>query len=142
MNMMNLHFFQRQEQTMPGSLAQPVTYPACEWRSPHAEAELDHTHPFNRFLCSWLTSDMADVTRCDEVLGAMDQLASGALTEWYADGDMFCVDFKPSGVQFNQSNVGPEDTDWWNLPEARFDLPDVKAALQAWRDYLVRLAVA
>jgi hypothetical protein len=72
----------------------------------------------------------------------MDQLASGALTEWYADGDMFCVDFKPSGVQFNQSNVDPEDTDWWNLPEGRFDLSDVKAALQAWRDYLMRLAVA
>ncbi len=140
MNIMNLHFFQRQEQAMPGSLAQSITYPACEWRLP--QGEVDFAHPLNRFVCSWLTSDMADVTRCEEVLDAMGQLESGALAKWYADGDLFCVDFQPSEVQFNQSNVGPEDTDWWNLPEARFDLPVVKAALQAWRDYLSRLAVA
>jgi hypothetical protein len=140
MNLMNLHFFQRQEHPMPGSLAQPISYPACEWRLP--QGEVDYAHPLNRFVCSWLTSDMSEVARCDEVLDAIAQLETGALAEWYADGDMFCVDFKPSGVQFNQSNVGPEDTDWWNLPEGRFDLSDVKAALQAWRDYLMRLAVA
>jgi hypothetical protein len=125
---------------MPGSSAQPITYPACEWRSSQGEA--DFAHPLNRFVCSWLTSDIAEITRCDEVLEAIGQLESGALDEWYADGNMFCVDFKPKGVQFNQSHVGPEDTDWWNLPEGRFDLSDVKVALQAWRDYLMRLAVA
>ncbi len=140
MNIMNLHFFQRQQQAVPGSLAQHISYTACEWRLP--QGEVDFAHPLNRFVCSWLTSDMSEVKRCDEVLDAIAQLETGAFAEWYADGDMFCVDFKPSGVQFNQSNVGPEDTNWWNLPEGRFDLSDVNAALQAWRDYLMRLAVA
>ncbi len=142
MNLMNFYFFQRQERAMPGSLAKTITYPACEWRSPEGESDLMQTHPFNRFLCSWLTSDMSELTRCAEVLEAIDQLESGSQAAWYADGDMFCVDFTRHGVQFNQSNVGPEDTEWWNLPEARFQLSDVKAALQAWRDYLVRLAIA
>lgn len=98
----------------------------------------DAQHPINRFVCSWLTSDMADVARCDEALSALAQLQSQSLTEWFADGDMFCVDFKNSGVQFNQSNVGPEDTDWWNLPEGRFALTEVNAVLQAWRNFLAK----
>ena len=142
MTMQHIHFFHHQELPVPGSTAKPVTYPVCEWRGPMGHASDATQHPLNRFVCSWLTSDMADVARCDEALSALAQLQNHSLTQWFADGDMFCVDFKPGGVQFNQSNVGPEDTDWWNLPEARFDLPDVKAALQAWRDYLVRLAVA
>jgi hypothetical protein len=43
-------------------------------------------------------------------------------------------------VQFNQSNVGPDDTDYWNLPEGRFALSEVNALLQAWRDFLVKHA--
>ena len=138
--MKHIHFFHRQELPVPGSMAKPMSYPACEWRAPHSDAADPHSHPMNRFVCSWLTSDMADVARCDEALDALAQLDAGSLTEWFADGDMFCVDFKPSGVQFNQSNVGQEDTDWWNLPEGRFTLAEVKAVLHAWRDFLAKAA--
>jgi hypothetical protein len=34
--------------------------------------------------------------------------------------------------------VGPEDTDWWNLPEGRFVIAEVKAMLQAWREILAQ----
>jgi hypothetical protein len=112
----------------------------CEWRAPKGHASDAAQHPINRFVCSWLTSDMADVARCDEALSALAQLQSHSLTEWFADGDMFCVDFKADGVQFNQSNVGPEDADWWNLPEGRFALAEVMAVLQAWRDFLAQAA--
>lgn len=138
--MQHIHFFYHQELPVPGSTAKPVTYPVCEWRAPKGHAVDDAQHPLNRFVCSWLTSDMADVARCDEALSALAQLQSRtqSLTEWFADGDMFCVDFKNSGVQFNQSNVGPEDTDWWNLPEGRFALTEVNAVLQAWRNFLAK----
>lgn len=142
MNLMHLHFFQRHEPPIAGSAAQPVRYAACEWRCPDDDSMPKHEHPMNRFVCSWLTSDMAEVVRCDEALDAIEKIETQALTEWYADGEMFCVDFARNSVQFNQSNVGPEDTDWWNLPEARFTLSDVKFALQAWRDYLAQLTVA
>jgi hypothetical protein len=138
MTMQHIQFFYHQELPVPGSQAKPVTYPVCEWRAPKGHAIEDAQHPLNRFVCSWLTSDMADVARCNEALGALAQLQSHSLAEWFADGDMFCVDFKTSGVQFNQSNVGPEDTDWWNLPEGRFALAEVNAALHAWRDFLVK----
>jgi hypothetical protein len=138
--MKHIHFFHRQELPVPGSTAKPMAYPACEWRAPQGDAADPHSHPMNRFVCSWLTSDMADVARCDEALDALAQLDAHSLTEWFADGDMFCVDFKPSGVQFNQSNVGPDDTDYWNLPEGRFALSEVKAVLHAWRDFLAKEA--
>lgn len=140
-----LHFLYRQEQPPPGSTAKPVTYPACEWHASDGEKADSAEHPLNRFVCSWLTSDMAEIARCDEALEAITQIETHSLNEWFADGDMFCVDFKASGVQFNQSNVRPEDTDWWNLPEGRFTLQEVTAMLQAWRDFLVesrRLDVA
>jgi hypothetical protein len=138
--MKHIHFFHRQELPVPGSTAKPMAYPACEWRAPHGDVTDPHRHPMNRFVCSWLTSDMADVARCDEALDALAQLDKHSLTEWFADGDMFCVDFKPHGVQFNQSNVGPDDTDYWNLPEGRFSLSEVSALLHAWRDFLVKHA--
>lgn len=138
--MQHIHFFHHQELPVPGSTAKSVTYPVCEWRAPKGHANDDAQHPLNRFVCSWLTSDMADVARCDEALSALAQLQNHSVTEWFADGDMFCVDFKPNGVQFNQSNVGPEDTDWWNLPEGRFALADVIAVLQDWRDFLAKAA--
>jgi hypothetical protein len=140
MTMQHKHIFHHQELPVPGSSDKPVTYPVCEWHGPQGHAHADAQHPINRFVCSWLTSDMADVARCDEALSALAQLQNHSLTEWFADGDMFCVDFKPNGVQFNQSNVGPEDTDWWNLPEARFALAEVNAALKAWRDFLAKAA--
>ena len=140
MTMQHIHFFYHQELPVPGSSAKPVTYPVCEWRGSQGHAHVDAQHPLNRFVCSWLTSDMADVARCDEAMSALTQLQYHSLTEWFADGDMFCVDFKLSGVQFNQSNVGPEDTEWWNLPEARFALSEVNAALKAWRDFLAKAA--
>jgi hypothetical protein len=134
----HLHFFWRQAQPVPGTAAPAVNYPACEWRDPMAQLDAAQTaqHPLNRFVCSWLTSDMADVARCDEVLHALAQVQQQQLPVWFADGDAFGVDFTPSGVQFNQSNVGPEDTAWWNLPEARFALHTVQDALRQWRAFL------
>jgi hypothetical protein len=140
MTMQHIHFFHHQELPVPGSLAKPVTYPVCEWRGPQGQVVDAAQHPLNRFVCSWLTSDMADVARCDDALSALALLQNHSLAEWFADGDMFCVDFKLQGVQFNQSNVDPEDTDWWNLPEGRFALTDVMAVLQAWRDFLAQAA--
>jgi hypothetical protein len=134
--MENIRFFYRQALPVPGSGAKPVTYPACEWRATQASSIDVQTHPWNRFVCSWLTSDMADVARCDEILHAIAQLKEFRLNEWFADGEMFCVTLHREGVQFNQSNVGPEDTDWWNLPEGRFALAEISLALMAWRDFL------
>jgi hypothetical protein len=136
--MQHIHFFYRQELPVPGSLAKAVTYPACEWRPPEGDSTLATQHPLNRYVCSWLTSDMAEVSRCDEVLAAIAQLATHAIQEWFADGDMWCVDFKPGGVQFNPSHVGPEDTAYWNQAEGSFDLKDVQTLLQQWRDFLAQ----
>ena len=134
---MSLRCFIQTQAPVPGSGAQPVHYPACEWCG--EGGTVDHLHPLNRFVCSWLTSDMAELSRCDEALDKIAQLQAHALQTWFADGDMLCVDFKPNDVQFNQSHVGPEDTDWWNLPEGQFTLAEVKAMLHTWREFLANL---
>ncbi len=131
---MSLRCFIQTQAPVPGSAAQPVHYPACEWVSDDGTG--DHQHPLNRFVCSWLTSDMADVAHCDEVLHAMTQIEDDAREKWFVDGDAFNVDMQADGVQFNQSNVGPEDTAYWNQPEGRFTRLEVKALLRAWRDFL------
>ena len=124
-----------QEQApVPGSAAQPVRYPACEWVGD--DGAVDQQHPLNRFVCSWLTSDVSTVERCQEVLDAMGQIESGQHVQWFADGDAFNVDFSANGVQFNQSNVGPEDATWWNLAEAKFSSDVVQALLKSWLVFL------
>jgi hypothetical protein len=133
---MSLRCFIQTQAPVPGSGAQSVRYPACEWGG--EGGAVDHLHPLNRFVCSWLTSDMAELPRCDEILDKIAQLEAYALQTWFVDGDMFCVDFKSHGVQFNPSHVGPEDTDWWNLPEGQFTLAELKPMLLAWRDFLVQ----
>lgn len=133
---MSLRCFIQTQAPVPGSAAQSVHYPACEWVSDDGTG--DHQHPLNRFVCSWLTSDMADVAHCDEVLHAMTQIEDDAREKWFVDGDAFNVDMQADGVQFNQSNVGPEDTAYWNQPDGRFTWPEVKAMLLAWRDFLAQ----
>jgi hypothetical protein len=131
----HLHCFYRQQLPVPGSLAQAVTYPACEWRT-NDETGGVSMHPHNRFVCSWLTSDMAEVSRCEEVLLAISQIEAGTRQVWFADGDAFTVDFRANGVQFNPSHVGPDDRAYWNPSEGRFTLEDVSALLLAWRNFL------
>jgi hypothetical protein len=133
--MRDFHCFYAQQLPVPGSHAAAVTYPACEWRGDAAGV----THqPLNRFVCSWLTSDMAEVSRCDVVLHAMAQLEAGTLAEWFADGDAFTVDIRASGVQFNPSNISPDDAAYWNPIAGQFTLAQVKALLLAWRDFLAQ----
>jgi hypothetical protein len=133
---MPLRCFIEEQAPVPGSAARTVRYSACEWVSD--DGTVDHQHPLNRFVCSWLTSDMAELLRCDEVLQMIAQIEDATRQEWFVDGDAFNVDMLANGVQFNPSNVGPEDTDWWNLPEGRFALAEVKAMLNAWRDFLAQ----
>ena len=135
--MREFHCFYRTQLPVPGTQAPAVRYPACEWLlTDHGEAGA--FHPMNRFVCSWLTSDVTALSRCDEVLQAVTEIDNQTRTEWFADGDAFCVDFHRHGVQFNPSHVGPEDAAWWNLPEARFSLSEVKALLGLWRDFLAQ----
>jgi hypothetical protein len=136
---MPLRCFTEEQAPVPGTAAQPVRYPACEWVGDDGGA-VDHRHPLNQFVCSWLTSDMADVSRCDEVLHAMVQIEDGTRQEWFADGDAFQVDLQIQDVQFNPSQVGPEDTAYWNQPEGRFTLAEVKVLLRLWRDFLAESA--
>jgi len=131
---MPLRCFIQTQAPAPGSAAPPVCYPACEWVGD--DGTVDPQHPLNRFVCSWLTSDMAELLRCDQVLQAMAQLENATRQEWFADGDAFHVDMHAHGVQFNPSHVGPEDTAYWNQPEGQFTVPEVKAWLLAWRNYL------
>jgi hypothetical protein len=135
---MSLRCFIQTQAPVPGTDAQPVHYPACEWVED--DGSVDQQHPLNRFVCSWLTSDMADLQRCGEVLRAFEQIKAGTLKEWFADGDAFNVNMQTSGVQFNQSNVEPEDTAYWNQPEGRFTWLEVKGLLHAWRDFLAQPA--
>ena len=135
---MPLRCFIQIQAPVPGSGAQPVRYPACEWMAD--DGTVDQLHPLNRFVCSWLTSDMAELQRCDEVLQVMAQIEDATRTEWFVDGDAFNVDMQVSGVQFNQSNAGPEDTAYWNQSEGRFTGLEVKGLLHAWRDFLAQPA--
>ena len=135
---MSLRCFIDTQAPVPGSGAQPVHYPMCEWVGD--DGTVDHLHAFNRFVCSWLTSDMVELQRCDEVLQMIAQIEDAARQEWFVDGDAFNVDMQANGVQFNRSNVGPEDTAWWNLLEGRFALAEVRTMLHAWRDFLAQPA--
>ena len=132
---MPLRCFIQEQAPIPGTAAQPVRYPACEWVGD--EGEVDLQHPLNRFVCSWLTSDMAEWQHCDEVLQVMAQIEGATRDAWFVDGDAFAVDLHANAVQFNASHVGPEDTAYWNQPNGRFTLPEVKTLLIAWRDFLV-----
>ena len=131
---MSLRCFIQTQAPVPGSAAQPVHYPACEWVGD--DGAVDHPHPLNRFVCSWLTSDMADVGHCDAVLHAMTQIEAGTRKEWFVDGDAFNVDMQANGVQFNQSNVDSDDVTYWNQTEGRFTWLEVKTLLRTWRDFL------
>ena len=133
---MPIRCFIQTQAPIPGSAAQSVRYPACEWMAD--DGTVNHQHPLNRFVCSWLTSDMADLQRCDEMLGVMAQINGGTREAWFVDGDAFNVDMHINGMQFNQSNVQPEDTAYWNQPEGRFTWLEVKALLLAWRDFLAQ----
>ena len=135
---MSLHCFIQTQAPIPGSTAQPVRYPACEWVGD--DGTVDHRHPLNRYVSDWLTRDMAEVARCDEVLHAMAQLEQGARTKWFVDGDAFCVDMQAHGVQFNASHVGPQDTAYWNQAEGHFTLVEVMRWLRWWRDFLAESA--
>jgi len=131
---MSLRCFTQTQAPIPGSGAQPVCYPACEWVDD--DGAVDQQHPLNRFVCSWLTSDVNTVERCQEVLDAMAQVQMGQRSQWFADGDAFCVDFSASGVQFNQSNVGPEDKTYWNQPDGRFTLYELIEICTSWLNFL------
>jgi Uncharacterised protein family (UPF0231) len=131
---MSLRCFIQTLVPVPGSAAQSVRYPVCEWVG--EDGVVDHQHPLNRFVCSWLTSDLADVTRCDEVLEIVAQLESATRKEWFVDGDAFNVDMQAAGVQFNQSNVSSEDAAHWNQPQGRFTLLQMTTLLRVWRDFL------
>ena len=131
---MSLRCFIQTQAPIAGTGAQPVHYPMCEWVS--EDGAVDHLHPLNRFVCSWLTSDMSELSRCDEVLHVMAQIEAATRQEWFVDGDAFNVDMRINGVQFNQSNVDSDDSTHWNRPDARFTLPEVKTWLGVWRDYL------
>ena len=137
--MQYFHCFYREQLPVPGSQAPAVTYPACEWREGHEAGDVS-MHPRNRFVCSWLTSDLAHVSRCDEVLHAMGQVEAGICQAWFADGDAFTVDIRAAGVQFNPSNVGPDDTAYWNQPQGRFAFEEVRSLLRVWRDFLAAAA--
>ena len=134
MHIMSLRCFIQEQAPIPGSGAQPVRYPACEWAGD--DGAVDPQHPLNRFVSSWLTSDMAEVSQCDEVLQAMAQIKAGTRKEWFVDGDAFNVDMQANGVQFNPSHVGPQDVAYWNQPKGRFTLAEVDAWLRVWRDFL------
>jgi hypothetical protein len=101
------------------------------------DGTVDQLHPLNRFVCSWLSSDMVELSHCDQVLQMMAQLEVNALKEWFVDGDAFNVDMRIKGVQFNQSNVTPKDTAYWNHPEGKFTLAQLKTLMLAWREYLI-----
>ncbi len=134
---MSLRCFTETQAPIPGGTAQPVRYPACEWVGD--DGAIDPQHPLNRFVCSWLTSDVSDVARCQEVLDAMAQIESAHRAQWFADGDAFCVNFSANGVQFNQSHIGPEDVEWWNSPLGHFSMDCVRSTLQEWLTYLIKI---
>ena len=131
---MSLRCFIQEQAPIPGTNAQAVRYPACEWVGD--DGKVDPQHPLNRCVCSWLTSDMAEVQRCDEVLQVIAQIEEATRTEWFVDGDAFNVDLNANGVQFNPSNVGPDDAAYWNQPEGKLTLLEVKQLLHTWRDFL------
>jgi hypothetical protein len=131
---MSLRCFIQTQAPVPGSGAQPVHYPACEWVGD--DGTVDHLHPLNRFVCSWLTSDLNTVARCQEVLDAIAQIQAGQCAQWFADGDAFCVDFSASGVQFNQSHIGPDDGTYWNQLEGRLTSAQVHDAVFKWKFFL------
>jgi hypothetical protein len=136
-NLPAFHCFFREQLPVPGSHAPGVRYPACEWHVSGSAEEVAR-HPMNRYVCSWLTSDVSALARCDAVLQAIAHIETQQRAEWFADGDAFCVDFSATGAQFNPSHVGPEDIGWWNLAEARFELAQLKPLLHAWRDFLAQ----
>mgnify|MGYP000125495783 CR=1 FL=1 len=131
---MSLRCFMQEQAPVPGSAAQPVRYPACEWVGDAGEVDLHH--PLNRFVCAWLTSDVDTVERCQEVLDVLAQVASGQCTHWALDGDAFNVDVQAHSLQFNFSHVGPNDQAWWNLPEGCLAMHPVHESLSAWCRYL------
>jgi hypothetical protein len=131
---MSLRCFIQEQAPHPGSGAKPVCYPVCEWVGD--DGTVDHWHPLNRFVCSWLISDMAQVQRCDEVLHAMAQCGNATPHPYFIDGDAFNLDMQNCLVQFNASHVGPEDTLYWNQVEGQFAVEAVTTLLRAWRDFL------
>jgi len=133
---MPLRCFIQEQAPVPGSAAQTVRYPACEWVGD--EGEVDLHHPLNRFVCAWLTSDVDTVERCQEVMDTIAQIEAGQRAQWFADGDAFCVDFSASGVQFNFSHVGPDDAAFWNLAAAKFDLLLLKQLSLAWFQFVFK----
>jgi hypothetical protein len=131
---MSLRCFIQEQSPVPGSAAHAVHYPACEWVGD--EGKVDPQHPLNRFVCSWLTSDVSALSRCDEVLHAVGELEKGTRQTWFVDGDAFQVDLQVHGVQFNPSHVGPDDVAYWKPAAGRFALSEVATLMQGWRNFL------
>jgi hypothetical protein len=130
---MSLRCFIQELAPFPGSGAQPVYFPACEWVDD--TGWVDHLHPLNRYVCSWLTSDVCSVALCEEVLTAMAQVESGERTQWFFDGDAFSVDFARHSVQFNQSNVTRADEAWFDQRGACVSTQQVLTLLTQWLSF-------
>ncbi len=130
---MPLHCFIQELAPIPQSGAQPVYFPACEWVDDNGR--VDDLHPFNRYVCSWLTSDVSSVELCEEVLAAIAQVESGERTKWFFDGDAFSVDFLKHSVQFNQSNVTCVDEAWFDQESACVSTHHVLTLLKKWHSF-------
>lgn len=127
---MSLRCFIQELAPIPQSGAQPIYFPACEWVDDNGW--VDALHPFNRYVCSWLTSDVSTVELCEEVLAAIEQVESGERAQWFFDGDAFSVDFDRYSVQFNQSNVTRADEAWFDQRGACVSTQQVQTLLKQW----------
>jgi hypothetical protein len=88
--------------------------------------------PYNKYLCGFICSDIQSCNSCDEVLNKIRKMESGESEgeEW--SGNAWDVNIQKSGVQINNQYIH----EWNNLPEGRFTLAELKAALQGWKHFL------
>ena len=122
---MKLIFYTNLLKAFPGS-GHPDFY------TRHAKAVGAVSQPFDKYLCSWLSSDIDTVNGCVAMLSQIIELENGTRDLVLGGGNAWFVEIYREHVQF-ELQTSNDHLDW---PIWKCSLIQVKAALTGWKQFL------
>ena len=97
-----------------------------------ASVESNWQLPYNKYFCSWLSSDVDTPQGCSSILAQIEQLERGERELAYGGGNAWFVNIYRDHVDFELQSAN-DHPDW---PIWKCSLAEVKTALIAWKKFL------
>ncbi|ASA58307.1 hypothetical protein BSQ33_19195 [Vibrio gazogenes] len=96
------------------------------------EGDSKQMERYQRYLANTLSLIAPTIDDCDFVLCCIDKVESGTEAEFEVEGTDVDWVINASGVQIN-INI---NDDWVDQPEGKFELNEVKVAVNGWKSFL------